>query len=365
MPAKKSLAMVQTGAHTLERMDLPVPDITADTALLRVEACGICGSDYEQYEGVLNMPMNVIPGHEPIGFIEAIGDNAARRWKVNVGDRVAVETMISCRFCPPCLGGKYHLCENRRIYSYIPITDGGGLWGGYAEYMYLDPNTILHKIDKGLPTELAVMFNPLGAGYRWGVEIPQTKPGDIVVIMGPGQRGLASVVATKQAGARKVIVTGLEADRPKMEIAKLFGADHTIDVQNENAKQKVREYTGGKGADVVVDVSSYATEPVTDALSFVRPGGTIVLAGVKGFKPVPGFVSDLIVMKEITIKGAIGVTSSGYSNAIKLLESRVVPFEKMHTHDFDVTEAELAIKTLARQIPGEESIHSCLIPNLK
>lgn len=365
MPPKKSLAMVQTGAHKLERMDLPIPDITADTALLRVEACGICGSDYEQYEGFLNMPMNVIPGHEPIGFIEAIGDNAAKRWKVNVGDRVAVETMISCRFCPPCLGGSYHLCENRRIYSYIPITDGGGLWGGYAEYMYLDPNTIVHKIDKSLPTELAVMFNPLGAGYRWGVEIPQTKPGDTVVIMGPGQRGLSSVVATKQAGARKVIVTGLEADRPKMAIAKLFGADHTIDVQNENAKEKVREYTNGKGADVVVDVSSYATEPVTDALSFVRPGGTIVLAGVKGFKPVPGFISDTIVMKEITIKGAIGVTSSGYSNAIKLLESRVVPFEKMHTHDFDLTDAELAIKTLARQIPGDESIHSCLIPNLK
>jgi len=365
MPPKKSLAMVQTAAKKIERMDLPIPDITADTALLRVEACGICGSDYEQYEGFLNMPMNVIPGHEPIGFIEAIGDNAAKRWKVNVGDRVAVETMISCRFCPPCLGGSYHLCDNRRIYSYIPITEGTGLWGGYAEYMLLDPNTILHKIDKSLPTEIAVMFNPLGAGYRWAVEIPNTKPGDTVVIMGPGQRGLSSVVATKQAGARNVIVTGLEADRPKLAIAKLFGADHTIDVQNENAKDKVREYTGGKGADVVVDVSAYATEPVTDALSFVRPGGTIVLAGVKGFKPVPGFISDTIVMKEITIKGAMGVTSSGYSNAIKLLESRVVPFEKMHTLDFDLTDAELAIKTLARQIPGDESIHSCLIPNMK
>lgn len=365
MPPKKSLAMVQTGPKKIERMDLPIPEITADTALMRVEACGICGSDYEQYEGVINMPMKVIPGHEPIGYIEAIGDNAARRWGVNVGDRVAVETMISCRFCPPCLGGKYHLCENRRIYSYIPIDQGAGLWGGYAEYMYLDPNTILHKLDKTLPTEIAVMFNPLGAGFRWAVEIPQTKPGDTVVIMGPGQRGLSSVAAVKEAGAAKVIVTGLEADRPKMAIAKLFGADHTIDVQNEKAKEKVKEYTGGKGADVVVDVSAYATEPVTDALSFVRPGGTIVLAGVKGYKPVPAFISDIIVMKEITIKGAMGVTWSGYASAIELLEKRTVPFEKMHTHDFDLTDAELAIKTLARQVPGDESIHTCLIPNLK
>ncbi len=365
MLPKKSLAMVQTAPKKIERMDLPVPEITADTAIMRVEACGICGSDYEQYEGFLNMPMNVIPGHEPIGFIEAIGDNAAKRWGVNVGDRVAVETMISCRFCPPCLGGSYHLCDNRRIYSYIPISDGGGLWGGYAEYMYLDPNTIVHKLDKTLPTELAVMFNPLGAGFRWAVEIPQTKPGDTVVIMGPGQRGLSSVAAVKAAGAAKVIVTGLEADARKMEIAKLFGADHTIDVQNEKAKEKVKEYTNGKGADVVVDVSAYATEPVTDALNFVRPGGTIVLAGVKGYKPVPAFISDIIVMKEITIKGAMGVTWSGYASAIELLEKRTVPFEKMHTHDFDLLDAELAIKTLARQVPGDESIHTCLIPNMK
>ena len=91
-------------------------------------------------------------------------------------------------------------------------------------------------------------------------------------------------------------------------------------------------------------------------------GGTIVLAGVKGFKPIPEFVSDKIVLKEITIKGAIGVTSSGYTSAIRLLEAGKYPIEKMHTHDFDLQEAELAIRTLAREIPDQESIHSCLIP---
>ena len=92
-------------------------------------------------------------------------------------------------------------------------------------------------------------------------------------------------------------------------------------------------------------------------------GGTIVLAGVKGFKPIPNFVSDKVVMKEITIRGAIGVTASGYTSAIRLLESRKSPLHKMHTHDFDLRDAELAIRTLAREIPGEESIHSCLLPN--
>ncbi len=124
----------------------------------------------------------------------------------------------------------------------------------------------------------------------------------------------------------------------------------------------MREITGGLGVDVVVDVSSYSVQPVVDALSFCRMGGTVVLAGVKGGKSIPNFVSDIVVGKEITIKGVIGVTSSGYASAIRTIESRKVPMEKMHTHDFKLEEAELAIKTLARQVPGDESIHSCLIP---
>ena len=112
---------------------------------------------------------------------------------------------------------------------------------------------------------------------------------------------------------------------------------------------------------MVVEVSSYSTEPVAAALDYVAPGGTVVLAGVKGFKPVPGFVSDKIVLKEIRVQGAIGVTSSSYRSAIELIESRRYPLERLHTHDFALHEAELAIRTLARQIPGEESIHSCLL----
>lgn len=356
--------MVQTAPRTIESRDVPLPDIGADDALLRVEACGICGSDYEQYEGVIPIPLPVIPGHEPLGVIEKIGDRAAERWGVNVGDRVAVETMLACKFCPECLRGRYHLCRSRRIYSYIPLSEGPGLWGAYAQYMYLAPNTIVHKVDASLRPELAVLFNPLGAGFRWAVEIPDTQPGDTVVVLGPGQRGLASVVACREVGAGTIIVTGLEADAPKFEVAKEFGADHVIDVENEDPKARIRELTDGVGADVVVDVSAYATEPVAGALDYVKPGGTVVLAGVKGMKPIPEFVSDKIVIKEISIRGAIGVTSTGYSAAIRLIESGRVPLERMHTHDFKLSEAELAIRTLARQVPGDASIHSCLLPEL-
>lgn len=97
-------------------------------------------------------------------------------------------------------------------------------------------------------------------------------------------------------------------------------------------------------------------------VEIVRQGGRIILAGIKGYKPVDNFVSDLIVMKEISIQGAIGVTSSGYKSAIGLIESGKIDFSKMHTHNFDLADAELAIQTLARKVEGEESVHSCLIP---
>jgi threonine dehydrogenase-like Zn-dependent dehydrogenase len=301
----------------------------------------------------------VIPGHEPLGVIAAIGDVAARRFGVDVGDRVAVENMISCRYCPACLSGRSHLCERRRIYSYVPLSESHGLFGAYAQYLVVEAGSMLHKIDASLPPELAVLFNPLGAGYRWAVEIPQTKPGDSVLVLGPGQRGLAAVIAAKEAGASQVIVTGLAADAKKLALARDFGADACIDVQNEDARRRVHELTGGRGADVVVEVTSYATEPVSAALDYVKVGGTIVLAGTKGWKPIPNFVSDKIVLKEITVRGAIGVTSSAYRSAIRLIESRRLPLERMHTHDFALRDAELAIRTLAA---GGDAIHCALFP---
>ena len=192
--------------------------------------------------------------------------------------------------------------------------------------------------------------------------MPGTGPGDVVLILGSGQRGLASVVASRFAGAAKILVTGLAIDEKKLRLARELGADHTIVADQEDVRQRVAELTDGRGADVVVEVTSYATAPVAESLRYVRPGGTVVLAGVKGGKAIPDFISDIAVTKEITIRGVIGVTSSGYRSAIRMLESRSVPVEKMHTHDFALRDAEQAIKTLAGEVPGDRSIHSCLIP---
>lgn len=362
MRAKTALAMVLTKPRCLEARDLPVPEIDDDSGLLRVEACGICGTDSEQYDGLLGSPMPAVPGHEPVGIIERIGDRAARRWGVDVGDRVAVESLLSCRHCERCLEGEYQLCDFRRIYSMVPLDTPPGLWGGYAERMYLDPGSVVHKVEKALAPGVAALFNPLGAGFRWGVELSGLRPGDSVVVLGPGQRGLACVLACREAGAGRIAVTGLASDARKLELARAFGADVVVDVENEDPRGLIREMTDGRGADVVIEVASYATEPVAAALDYVRAGGTVVLAGVKGFKPVPGFVSDKIVVKEIRLRGAIGVTSASYRRAIRLIESQPERVAAMHTHEFPLREAEQALRTLAGEGPGGRSVHSTLHP---
>jgi threonine dehydrogenase-like Zn-dependent dehydrogenase len=353
--------MVQTAVAKLERRELALPEIGPDDALLRVEACGICGSDVETFQGVIQIPLPVVPGHEPLGRIAAIGERAAQRWGVAEGDRVAVESLLPCNTCRRCRTGAYQLCAQRRVYSYIPLGVAPGLWGGYAEYLYLAPNAIVHKVDTALPPELAVLFNPLGAGFRWAVEIPRTQPGDTVVILGPGQRGLASVIAAREAGAGTILVTGLSRDAHKLERARAFGADHAIDVERENVVKRVRELTGGRGADVVVEVTAVATQPIVDAIDCAALGGKVVLAGVKGMKAVPNFVSDKVVLKEIQLLGAIGVTWDSYERAIKLIESRKLPLDTLATHRFALDEAERAIRTLAGEVEGESAICCSLL----
>lgn len=361
-------AIVQTGPRRLELRELPVPAIGDDDALLRVEACGICGSDAEQYDGTIAAKYPVILGHEPLGIIEAIGDRAAKRWGVDVGDRVAVEVLIPCGHCAACIGGRYQVCRGRGGmfgYSYVPLATPPGLWGAYADVMYLDPSSLVHPMRKDIPASTAALFNPLGAGFRWAVELPDTGPGDTVLILGPGQRGLASVIAARAAGADTIIVTGLARDAQKLALARELGADHVIDVENEDARRRVKEITNGRGADVVVEVSSNSPVPVAEALHYAAFGARVVLAGVKGFKPVPDFVSDLIVVKELRVLGAFGVTSPSYRAAIRTIEAGRIPVERMHTHDFALEDAEHAIQVLAGEVAGEQSIHSCLVPSLE
>jgi alcohol dehydrogenase len=345
---------------------LPLPSVAPDDARLRVEACGLCGTDHEQYGGLLWGGFSFIPGHEVIGVIEAIGPDAARRWGVTEGDRVAVEVFQSCRECPACAAGEYRRCRTHGLadmYGYIDVGRPPGLWGGYATHQYLGPDALVHPVPAGLEPVTATLFNPLGAGIRWAATLPGTGQGAVVAILGPGIRGICCLVAARHAGAGFVALTGAGLrDAARLETARRFGADLTIDVAASDPAAALKRATGGL-ADIVIDVTAKAPDALAQAVALARPGGTIVVAGTRGTDETPGFVPDLLVYKELRVLGALGVDAAAYRAALDLLANGTEPWPDLPREVTDFTGLEGLLRRLAGDEPGPTPVHSVLVPD--
>jgi alcohol dehydrogenase len=358
-------ALVLEAPRRLVRRELPLPVIGDDDALLRVEACGLCGTDHEQYNGHQGPSDPCIPGHETVGVIETIGSAAADRWGVAAGDRVAVEVFQSCRTCPPCRAGEYRRCKvhgMRDIYSFVPVDTAPGLWGGYATHQYLSPDSLVIPVPAGLDAVTATLFNPLGAGLRWAVTVPGTGTGDVVAILGPGIRGLSAVVAAKDAGAGFVMVTGYgERDAERLETATKLGADLAVDVATIDPARALKEATGGL-ADVVVDVTAKAPTALAQGVRLCRPGGTFVLAGIRGTEDTPGFFPDHVVAKELRLQGALGVDTSAYRRALDLLAADPGRFSVLSRRVVDLDGAEELIRSMAGDGDQPPPVHGVVAP---
>lgn len=358
-------ALVLEEPRALVGRELAVPEIGDDDGLLRIEACGLCGTDHEQYTGALPAGYAFVPGHESIGTIEALGTKAAARWGVAVGDRVAVEVFQSCRTCDACASGLYRRCEHhgmRDMYGFIPVDKDPGLWGGYAELQYLAPDSMLLPVPAGLDPVVATIFNPLGAGIRWGVTVPDTQPGDVVAVLGPGIRGLAACAAAKEAGAGFVAITGVgPRDADRLALARDFGADLAIDVGSTDPAKALYQAVG-QHADVVVDVTAKAPAALAQAVEMVKVGGTIVMAGTRGSADTPGFWPDLIVYKELRILGALGVDASSYRAALHLLAAGTYPFAELPRRIADLDGAEDLVRTMAGDTDAAIPVHGVLVP---
>ncbi len=369
----KARAVVQVGDRRYEIQEFELPRVRDDDALMRVEACGICGSDVDQYDGKLNgmgLQLPIVPGHEPVGVIEEIGAEAARRWGLKKGDRVAVEPGLGCGHCRDCIQGNFRRCRVGRpgtkivACGFVPTHIPPSLWGGMAEYMYLDPHAALHRVSRDIPAELAALYQPMAAGISWAYYEPHTRVGDTVVVWGAGQRGLACVVGAREAGAAQVIVVARRQSEHRLALAKELGADVAL-YSEDDVVARVRELTHGEGADVVIDVTAQVMEPITKAVEMAKQAGTIVLAGVKGWGAmIPGLENDRIFFKELTIKGVRNSDYRSFEVAIRLIESRRYPLEKMHTHSFALEDIDLAIRTLAGRVPGENAVCVSLDPAL-
>ena len=358
-------AMVLESPRRLARRRLPIPEVGDGDAVLRIEACGLCGTDHEQYTGTLATGVAFVPGHESVGIIEQIGRAAAERWNVAAGDRVAVEVFQSCRSCDRCDRGEYRRCRNHGIgdmYGFIPVDKAPGLWGGYATHQYLAPDTMLLPVPESLDPVVATLFNPLGAGIRWGVTVPGTKAGDVVAVLGPGVRGLSVVAAAKEAGAGFVMVTGYgPRDAARLEQAKSFGADLVVDVADADPLAELRR-AGIGGADVVVDVTAKAPAAFGQAVALAATGGTVVVAGTRGPVGTPGFQPDHVVYKEIRIIGALGVDVAAYTAALELLAARRYPFEDLPRRVVDFDGIEGLLQAMAGEGGDDPPVHGVLVP---
>lgn len=359
-------ALVLEEPRRLVARDLPYPEVGADDAVVRVLACGLCGTDHEQYTGDLNGGFAFIPGHETIGEIETIGPVATQRWGVTAGDVVAVEVFQSCRECAACRSGTYRRCEGHGLadmYGFIGVDRAPGLWGGYAERQYLGPDSMVLPVPAGLDPVLATLFNPLGAGIRWGVTLPGTAPGDVVAVLGPGVRGLCAAAAAKQAGAAFVMVTGFgPRDAARLALAADFGADLVVDVAVDDPVKALRT-AAGRAADVVVDVTAKAPAAFSQAISLARTGGTVVVAGTRGFGiDVPGFSPDAVVFKELRILGALGVDVTAYRSALALLAEDRFPFADLPRRCVGLDGAAALLATMAGEHDGELPVHGVVVP---
>lgn len=355
-------AAVLTGPNqiTVERM--PVPAEIDEGALIRIEATGLCGSDVEQVRSGGAGPTAVIPGHEPMGVIEQIGARTAERWGVQAGDRICVEVIVPCHDCRQCAARVFSSCERSLgSYGYRPFEAPTRLIGGFAEAMYLHPNSIVHPISHDVPATTAAMFNTIAAGIRWAVHLGGVGPGDTVAIFGAGQRGIAAAMASKAAGAERVIITGLARDAHKLQLSTGFGVDDTIVADVEDVPERIRELTDGRLADVVLDLTPVAAQPVRDAIEAVKVGGTVVLAGLKHHAPIE-IVTDRIIQKAIRLVGARGVDSTAIREAIALIESGTYPLDRMHTHSFGLDDVVRAIAVLAGDVEGEDAVHVAIVP---
>lgn len=358
-------ALVLAEPRRLELRSLPVPEVADDDAVVRVDACGLCGTDHEQYSGALPMGFAFVPGHETVGTIEAIGRDASRRWGVGAGDRVAVEVFQSCRDCPACRAGEYRRCSRhglRDMYGAIPVERAPGLWGGYARHQYLSADTMLHRVPDGIDAATATVFNPLGAGIRWAVTVPGTRPGDVVAVLGPGIRGLCAAAAAKDAGAGFVMVTGVgPRDTPRLALGPTFGADVTCDVSLDDPVTVLRDATGGL-ADVVVDVTAKAPEALAQAVALARPGGTVVVAGTRGTAATPGLDPDHIVYKELRVVGALGVDAPAYAAALDMLAACRYPFDALPRRVVALDGADALLRSMAGESEQAPPVHGVVAP---
>lgn len=303
--------------NQLELVDFPKPEISPNELLVRVKACGICGSDVHGLDGSTGRRIPpVVMGHEASGIVESVGSAVTR---FRPGDRVTFDSTVSCGMCFFCRRGDINLCDNRQV---LGVSCGEyRRHGAFAEYVAV-PEQITYRLPDSLSFEHAALIEAVSVAVH-AVSITPVRMNDTAVVVGTGMIGLLVVQALKIAGCGRVIA--IDIDDAKLKVASQLGADALLNSKVVDAPAQVRELTEGRGADIAMEVVG-ATQPTQTAIYSVRKGGTVTLVG--NIAPKVELPLQPVVTRQIRLLGSCA-SSGEYPICIDLMARGAIRVEPL------------------------------------
>jgi len=321
------------GPHTLRVTSKPTPRPKEEEVLVRVEACGVCGTDVHIVEGASRSTPPVVLGHEYVGVIEELGRQVS---SLERGQRVAVDPNISCGRCYYCRRGLVHLCTNLKAL-------GVDIDGGMAEYCIV-PEGQAYPLPEEMSPKMGVFVEPVSCAIH-GIDKANIRAGDTIVILGGGTIGLIMLQLAKHAGAARTVV--LEPLEQKRILALDLGASLALDPEAQDVKSAVLDFTR-VGADSVIECVG-KPETMELSLQLARRGGTVEFFGVCPIGSRIAVEPNEVYFKELTIVGSY-VNPHTFSRSIEVLRSRAVRVDLFPVADFALDDVQEA---LMRQREGK------------
>lgn len=307
-------ALVFAEAGNVELQEVPKPSIKAGEVMVKVEACGICGSDIHALKSGVVYSVGVIMGHEFSGVIEEVGDGAGD-WKA--GDRVCVKPWAECGTCSYCRQGWYSLCPTALSRCIGVAPEFGGAFSEYVKVAY--PHEVLYRLPDTVTFEQGALVEPLATSLH-AIMRSSFRPGDTTIVLGGGMIGMGVVQLLKLSGAGEIIL--VELSETKGGIARQLGADHVLNPieEGEGIADRVMELTNGQGADIVFEcVGVPAT--FSQTVPFCRSGGEVMVVGLQDADVT--FSALNLLLKEVDMKGVLGYYDE-FDPVIKFLEKGMI-----------------------------------------
>jgi threonine dehydrogenase-like Zn-dependent dehydrogenase len=347
----KIKAMVVPEPRQMELREFELQKTPADHVLVKTTVTSVCSTDIKVFKG--HTPVGRYPlimGHEIAGKVVEVGSEAAEWYDLKPDDRITVEPYIACGRCDYSRSNHfYHLCTHGGIYGISLLCDKPPyLFGGYSEYFYIVPGTIVHRQSEKMADTAASISSVVANGVRWVKTLGKISFGESLVISGPGSQGLCSLAAALHAGANPVVVLGLDCDTDRLKLAEEFGAHHIVNVDKENPVDAVTRLVPG-GPDAVIETSG-TPEGIRAAVEMVRSAGRVVTIGLSGGLETP-IKFDELVWKSISLISGLG-QAGNVSDAMKLIDTGKYPFEKINNRIYRLEELKQAIKDTEKRPPG-------------